>query len=611
MPQTFEVDVGGRTYEVDAPDANTAWEWANATHKQATAKREAAIKADADAEKARFKEAEASRGFGERALINLGAGIDTAWQGAKQLGAKVGLGSGVSDEELQESRATKKELAEGTTGGGLIQLGGEILPSLAIPMGAGAGLTRAALAGAAGGAAAGALQPVLTSESRLGNMALGAAGGGVAPLAVRGVQKALPRALGGRGELSTSTRSGKRLVQALGGPQEASQAAGRLEASRAGRITENVPLTAAQKAGSPELARLELAARRELPDEFAMLARRQNEAIHDAAVNQAGIEGTEDFVRRASDIRDAITAPMRDEALDLAGRFSHVGEPLKDYTAEILNRTAQGTPANTVARYVDNVLGDNPNPQQLYDLRKNLVRKLSGPHQIGDDISAAVKGAERETMTLVRAIDERLNEAAARKSNSGDLWTKYLDRYTEISPQVTSARAQQQINEFLTQPGRPLVGEAPETTRTVLKQALQKFGGNKFGTRLTDRAQSRYDELLGDLQQMEEPMRALKLGGTGGGGSQTAMQTAARAGASAKIPIIGGPIFDAITGGFESRVKEEVAQMMLDPARAAAGIRAALQAGRPLSEAERAFLAVSRSAGAGTTAALAAPSGTQ
>ncbi len=33
MP-TYEVDVGGKTYEVDAPDPNTAWQWANYTHGQ-------------------------------------------------------------------------------------------------------------------------------------------------------------------------------------------------------------------------------------------------------------------------------------------------------------------------------------------------------------------------------------------------------------------------------------------------------------------------------------------------------------------------------------------------------------------------------------------------
>lgn len=33
---TFDVDVGGVTYEVDAPDENTAWQWANQTHSQET-----------------------------------------------------------------------------------------------------------------------------------------------------------------------------------------------------------------------------------------------------------------------------------------------------------------------------------------------------------------------------------------------------------------------------------------------------------------------------------------------------------------------------------------------------------------------------------------------
>lgn len=32
--QTFEVDVAGKTYEVDAPDSKTAWAWANQTHQK-------------------------------------------------------------------------------------------------------------------------------------------------------------------------------------------------------------------------------------------------------------------------------------------------------------------------------------------------------------------------------------------------------------------------------------------------------------------------------------------------------------------------------------------------------------------------------------------------
>jgi len=52
---TFDVDVGGSTYEVDAPDENTAWKWANQTHygtDQSSKPRE--------------------RGYGEEALRQLG-----------------------------------------------------------------------------------------------------------------------------------------------------------------------------------------------------------------------------------------------------------------------------------------------------------------------------------------------------------------------------------------------------------------------------------------------------------------------------------------------------------------------------------------------------------
>ena len=39
MP-TYDVDVGGKTYEVDAPDPNTAWRWANYTARQEAQKSE-------------------------------------------------------------------------------------------------------------------------------------------------------------------------------------------------------------------------------------------------------------------------------------------------------------------------------------------------------------------------------------------------------------------------------------------------------------------------------------------------------------------------------------------------------------------------------------------
>lgn len=607
---TFEVDVEGRTYEVDAPDPNTAWAWANQFHKEAGVKRQQAIEADQAATREAFKRDEASRPWLERAAINVGAGMDTAWQGAKQLASKVGIGEGVSDEDLTEQRRVKGELAEGTTGGSLLQLAGEVAPTLALPVGAAGSLGRAAVMGMGGGAVAGALQPVLTSESRLANTALGAAGGGVAPVAVRAVQKALPRALGGTGEASTRTRSGKRLVRAVGGPQEASQVATRLEAPRTSPITQDIPLTAAEKAGHPELARMELGARKEMPEHFAELARHQNEAIYDAAVNRAGVEGTQHFVDIAKNARDITTGPLRERALKSAGRWSHVGQPLEKDAAALAGRSVPGSPARALADLADRVLSENPTPQQLYEFRKMLAKKLSGPHMPGDEVAAIVKGADREAMQLIQAIDARLNQAASSKALGQTPWTQYLDEYKAQSPKVTSSRAQQQINESLNAEGRPMVGSAPETTRAGLQRAVQKFGSNRFGSRFDPAAESRYSELLDFLAKKEEPMRSLKLGGTGGGGSQTSMQQ--------NIAVLTGHalspklrILHMITDALDEPVKQEVAQMMLDPARAAAGIRAALQAGQPMSPGQKAFLAIARATGAGAPAAIGAQSATQ
>jgi hypothetical protein len=79
---------------------------------------------------------------------------------------------------------------------------------------------------------------------------------------------------------------------------------------------------------------------------------------------------------------------------------------------------------------------------------------------------------------------------------------------------------------------------------------------------------------------------------------------------NSKVPFAGHAM-DMISERFGRATQEEVARMMLDPALAARNIRAALEAGRPLSQGEQAFLMLSRSAGAGVPAALGAQAGTQ
>lgn len=100
MPnQTFEVDVKGITYEVDAPDANTAWSWANQTHaasNQPAPKVQSGV-IGATARGAARGLAPAAAGFtgaalGAEALVPIGAGIGTMF--APGLGTAIGGGIG-------------------------------------------------------------------------------------------------------------------------------------------------------------------------------------------------------------------------------------------------------------------------------------------------------------------------------------------------------------------------------------------------------------------------------------------------------------------------------------------------------------------------------------
>jgi hypothetical protein len=542
-------------------------------------------------------------------------------------------------------------------GGALMQTAGELLPTLVVPGGAalkgasklpvlgkalarlaprsiGAAATDAALMGAASAA----LRPTMTDESRLGNTALGAAGGGLGAGVIGAATKYAPLVTRVGRDAAARQAAGAKLTEALG--DEAAQTALSIEkalaareAMPAGSVTKDIPLTAAQAArvgegdvagkGSQILARQQMGVMGGAADDFGQLARQQNDAIFEAAVDRAGVEGTEGAVQAFKGARDIKTEKMREEALQAAARWPEVGAPLRAHTEALRGATAAGSPARRLADLVDQTLAENPSPAQLYELRKMLASKLSGPHMPGDDVAAIVKGANRATVQLIDAIDARLNEAAQRKGGSAQPWTDYLERYKAESPSVTSARAQQQINEALSAEGRPMVGTSPQVTRHALGKALEKYGSNYWGSRLTPQAQGRYDELMTLLNRMDEPMRSVKLGGTGGGGSQTATQlqvagdVAKNAAAGAAESHLGGTgfalraIMSALDRSGAESTKRELAQLMLDPGRAAQAIRAKLAERLPLTYGERLFLQATRGTGAGLPLALSQQQSTQ
>jgi len=120
MP-TYEVDVQGKTYEVDAPDANTAWQWANYTHKQPPAP---APKA------AGFSLADTALGLGQ-GVIGAGKSLTDVFGADNAVSEALGRGQAALGEMKtperqaeQAARQAKIKAAEGT--GFLNEIGAEL-----------------------------------------------------------------------------------------------------------------------------------------------------------------------------------------------------------------------------------------------------------------------------------------------------------------------------------------------------------------------------------------------------------------------------------------------------------------------------------------------------
>jgi hypothetical protein len=463
----------------------------------------------------------------------------------------------------------------------------------------------------------------LVPENRDVAAAFGAAGGAVGDAVGGVVRKLAPLATASGRQGLRQARAGKVLASDLGA--DALTVAKQLEGYRPQVLGQDVPVTTAQAMrqiegnapgpASVALAKRQLGVSGVAADDFAELARRQNEALYDVATTRAGQDAGQ--LESLTAAREASTAPLRENALDAANKFAagadtgsvkELGEPLAVQIQQIASRSVPGSPQRGLADLVGRTLSENPDARQLYELRKLLANKLSGPHMPGDDVAAVVKGAERETRQMMDVIDARLQEASGIEGPG--TWKPYMREYREKSVPVTSARTQGQITEALTPEGGALVGNAPEVTRHKLAQAVKKFGSDKRGfERLDPAAKARYEELQRFMQRNEEAMRSTKLGGTGGGGSQTSMQNqmgSDLAPAVVNIALGAAGLPHAGTGfaigragahALNAGTKRELAQLMLDPQRAAAGIQAALAQNKPLSEAQVAFRAFMRTQG--------------
>lgn len=336
---TFDVDIGGKTYEVDAPDERTAWKWAKATHAKANPPMQQI-------------EVNGPRGTAasESGIDNFMAGVGKAMvDTGRGVGQLVGL---VDGEDVKESRRLDKDLMDTGAGfagnvagniGMVLAPGGAIkgaaMAARAIPSAArfapalstaGSALMAPRSITGAGtlGAGFGLVQPAENWQERVLNTGIGGVAGAAVPAigtAYRTTKSALePFYEGGQRQILA-----RALREAAGGQADdaarALTAAGQpfvgpsqpgMARSVMGEIVPGSVPTAGQASGNAGIASLERAAMAVDPSVTTQYAGRmaeQNAARVGAITDIAGSDGARAF---AAANRDATANELYKQAYE-------------------------------------------------------------------------------------------------------------------------------------------------------------------------------------------------------------------------------------------------------------------------------------------------------
>lgn len=559
----YTVTLDGREYDVDAPDERTAYRWGKKFHegfKQRVA---------AETERAR-KEYDPTKDMSgwDKTFANIGAGMANFGQGARQLGAMVGIGEGPSDEEIKEKRALDEQLAEGTqagidyTGPGAdyvprlgkaLQFVGEAAPTLAIPgvgvvgnvgrvatkflprmlpqaMQAGrlakvlgSATTGAAASGAVGGAGVGALQPVTEDESRAWNIAGGAAAGAALPLgwaATKATGRGIASAARGTADLFTEKGARRGAAKILGAEPGAPPPVD--PATLATEGAEKVPLSTAALYGDDELARLELASRARggAHKDWADFDRAQRQAVAEnveAGTARAGTEKQARLDRQAAWDQGAAEAAQNVDPQAWQGRMANLRA-----SVEAAKRTPQGANQmrgvlNEIGSQMDELGGDF-SPLHLAELRARMGGKVSGSPT---DPFRSAPVTDKTYISLRKEFDNILNEA------TGNKWEDVLQGYKQGSVPVAQGKAETAVERHFYTPEGTARTPSSEGTPTITEANLRKAitlpeMQNVYGTAPTFAPESSR-VLKGTLEALERQNIQQRTKGTqtGGGGSMT------------------------------------------------------------------------------------------
>jgi hypothetical protein len=565
----------------------------------------------------------------EKAFANIGAGMSNLGQGVQQIAGNLGLGEGVSGDDVAEKRARDEQLARGTTGGKALQIAGEIAPTLVIPAGgftAAAGRmlpralaanaarlgTKAAVADAAlAGGTYGGLQPITDDESRGRNAAIGAALGSVIPGLAAGANAARRLVT----QAGAAERAGAKVAADLGGPQAARAMVNQLEAAgvREAPAVKTYGTRAADSGAAPaiplstaatlpeseaayQLARLEAGSRARNGANWRGFDVEQGRAVADA-FKTATAEAEEVAARRAA--RQA-NWQQRWAGASEAANPKVFGRRLDDLRGKLDDLATGPESSNPAVRsLVETIqgemerLGAKFGPGNLQQIRANLAGRAN---PTSPNAYAAAPRESAAVRDLVGELDDILAET------TGGAWDAVRTGYAADSRALDAAKAAGRARDRFFDPttGRVLgksldaAGEVPVITEYWLGGAMNAARAPDKATVLSKGAQGQLDATL-DALRRQGIVQRVKGSATAGGGSNTAsdMMAAGAADAFAKGAGSGGAVLDALrfVGGkargiVNDRRDAELAAALQDPQKMLAMLRARLASGEPLTDYE-------------------------
>lgn len=426
----FDVDVSGVTYEVEAPDEQTAWHWANATHAKAGVRK---------------REYDPTEGMSvsEKALAGVGKAFADIGRG---LGQYVGL---VSPEDIAEARRLDAPLMA-TTAGRLGNIGGNV--AIAAPTAMLPGANTVAGAGLYG-ALYGAAQPAETGAERLGNVGLGGVGGAVVTGAMRtlpALKRALIDPFTGRGQ----ERIVSDVLRRFGGDS--------LPAEMQRSIIPGYERTLAEATRNVGLSQLERSAQSASQDTAKALGERQlanNRAVVDALERMAGSERDRALMRG---VREMMSGPLYKQAKK-EGVDTAMADALKPQIESLLSRPSvqkASSLAKDLARENGIALDDMGSVQGLHYLKLAIDDMLDGAKASG--LGRAQQRALTQTKADLLSVIDELSQTYAQARTGYASWSRPIN--------------QMEVAQSLLEKVRPALAEfggAPRMTPATYANALR------------------------------------------------------------------------------------------------------------------------------------------